>query len=88
MGGVRDFSSGDSLFHAGLEKLSRTLPEKVLPPRLVIMLMTPPENRPNSAEMPEVSTCVSSIASSMKTLFAVPNRLSLRSTPSTMKTLS
>ena len=84
----RDSSSGDSLFHAGFVMLSRMLPEKLLPPRLVTMLITPPEKRPYSAEMPDVSTCVSSIASSMKTLFAVPNRLSFTSTPSIMKTLS
>src|SRR5688572_23276949 len=85
---LRDFWSGDSLDQDGLLKFIRTLPENVLPPRLVTMLITPPENRPYSAEIPDVITCVSSIASSMKTLFAVPNRLSLRSTPSMRNTLS
>ena len=84
----RDFSSGDSLIQAGFDRLRRTLPEKMLPPRLVTILITPPEKRPYSAEIPDVRTCVSSIASSMKTLFAVPNRLSFTSTPSTRKTLS
>ena len=41
----------------------------MLPPLLVTMLTTPPEKRPYSAEMPDVSTCVSSIASSMNRLF-------------------
>src|SRR5215203_5555317 len=85
---LRDFWSGDSLDHDGFVKLSRTLPENVLPPLFVTMLITPPENLPYSAEIPDVMTCVSSIASSMKTLFAVPNRLSLRSTPLSRKTLS
>ena len=68
--------------------LARKLPEKTLPPLLVIALMTPPLNRPYSAEMPDVITWVSSMASSMKSPFEVPNRLSLMSTPSTRKTLS
>jgi hypothetical protein len=85
---LRDFSSGDSLFHSGFDRFRRMLPEKTLPPRLVTMLITPPEKRPYSAEMPDVRTCVSSMASSMNTLFAVPNRLSFTSTPSTRNTLS
>jgi len=55
---------------------------------LVTRLMTPPVNRPYSAEMPDVSTCVSSMASSMNTVCAAPNRLSFTSTPSIMNTVS
>ena len=58
------------------------------PPRLVTTLTTPPEKRPYSAEMPEVSTCVSSMASSMNRLWLVPKMLSLTSTPLIRKTLS
>ena len=38
---------------------SRNDPLKRLPPDLVIMLTTPPLNRPNSAETPSVATVVS-----------------------------
>ena len=58
-------SNGVSSVHAGFRKLTRPLPENALPPLLVMALTTPPVKRPYSAEMPEVSTCVSSIASSM-----------------------
>ncbi len=51
-------------------------------------LITPPENRPYSALIPEVSTCVSSIASSMNRFCGDPNRLSFTSTPLIMKMLS
>jgi hypothetical protein len=57
-------------------------------PLRVIALTTPPEKRPYSAEIPDVRTCVSSMASSMKRLCGVPNRLSVTSTPFTMKLLS
>ena len=66
----------------------RNDPWNWLPPLLVITLTTPPPKRPYSAEMPEVRTCVSSMASSMNRLFEVPNRLSLVSTPSIRKMLS
>ena len=39
---LRDFSSGVSSVHDGFDRLVRTLPENVLPPRLVTMLTTPP----------------------------------------------
>ena len=55
------FSRGVSVVHALSEKLLRKLPENVLPPLLVIMLITPPEKRPYSAEIPDVSTLVCSI---------------------------
>jgi hypothetical protein len=60
----------------------------MLPPLFVIALMTPPLKRPYSAEMPEVSTVVSSMASSMNRFCGWANRLSLMSTPLTMNTLS
>jgi hypothetical protein len=50
--------------------------------------MTPPPKRPYSAEIPDVRTCVSSMASSMNAKWADPKRLSLMSTPSTKNTLS
>src|ERR1700733_5733267 len=81
-------SNGVAVVQDGFVKFTRALPEKVLPPLLVIALTTPPLNRPNSAEMPEVRTCVSWIASSMKRSWGEPNRLSLTSTPLSMKTLS
>ena len=59
-------SNGVPVVQSSLRKLMRPVPEKTLPPLLVMALITPPVNRPYSAEMPEVRTCVSSIASSMK----------------------
>ena len=59
----RTFPNGVSVVHAGFEKFTRPLPAKTFPPLLVMALTTPPLNRPNSAEMPDVRTCVSSIAS-------------------------
>src|ERR1035437_3657819 len=56
-GGVAD--------QAGLVRLSRSDPLKVLPPAFVMVLMTPPANRPYSAEMPPVWVVVSWTASSM-----------------------
>ncbi len=47
-------SRGVSLIHFGLLKFSRKLPLNLLPPLLVTMLMTPPEKRPHSAEIPDV----------------------------------
>jgi hypothetical protein len=71
-----------------LVRFARKLPWKLLLPRLVTALITPPLNRPNSEEIPEVRTCVSSMASSMKRAFGLPKRLSLMSTPSRRNTLS
>src|SRR3954463_3326502 len=82
------FCRGVSSIHFGLLKFSRKLPPNVLPPLFVITLTTPPEKRPYSAEMPPVSTLVCWMASSMNRLLAVPNRLSLMSTPFIMNTLS
>ena len=82
------FSSGVSALHAGLVKFERNAPENRLPPLLVMTLTTPPQKRPYSAEMPEVSTWTSSIASSMNRLFGWPSTLSLMSTPSIRNTLS
>src|SRR5262249_15688513 len=62
-------SNGVSLVHDGLYGLIRRLPENWLPPLFVTALTTPPPKRPYSAEMPEVRTCTSSIASSMNRLF-------------------
>ena len=49
---------------------------------------TPPVNRPYSAEMPDVETVVSWMASSMKSENGVPRRLSWICTPSSMNRLS
>ena len=73
---------------AGFRRFIRQLPENGLPPLLVMALITPPVNRPYSAEMPDVSTCVSWIASSMNRFCGVAKRLSLTSTPLIMNTLS
>src|SRR3954469_3091292 len=82
------FWRGVSSIHFVLFRFSRKLPLNVLPPLLVITLTTPPEKRPYSAEMPPVRMFVCWMASSMNRLFAVPNRLSLMSTPFIMNTLS
>src|SRR5687768_1017749 len=87
-GFVADFSNGVSTVQDGLRRFMRQLPENVLPPLLVTALTTPPLKRPYSAEMPEVSTVVSSMASSMNRFCGCANRLSLTSTPLTMNTLS
>lgn len=63
------------------------MPLKILPER-VIVLMTPPVNRPYSAEMPAVEVVVSWMASSMKRLFGVPRMLSVMTTPLTVTRLS
>ncbi len=60
-----DFSNGVSLRHLSLFSVSRNEPLKRLPPDLVMMLTTPPPNRPYYAEMPAVATVVSWMASSM-----------------------
>ena len=67
---------------------TRKDPLKVLPPCFVTALMTPPVNRPNSAETPDVIVVVSWMASSMKRLVGVPRTLSWTLTPLTVKTLS
>ena len=85
---LRDFSNGVSSVHAGLRRLTRPLPENLLPPLFVIAFTTPPEKRPYSALIPEVRTCVSSMASSMKRFCGVPKMLSVTSTPLIMKLLS
>src|SRR5439155_1740805 len=56
---LRDFSNGVSSVHAGLRRLTRPLPENLLPPLFVIAFTTPPLKRPYSAEMPDVRTGVS-----------------------------
>ena len=48
--------------------VARREPLNVLPPDFVIVLMTPPVNRPYSAETDEVVVVVSWMASSMKRL--------------------
>src|ERR1035437_907446 len=73
---------------AGLEKFVRNEPEKLLPPAFVIVLMTPPANRPYSAEIPDVDVVVSWMASSMKRLSGVPRMLSMMLAPFIRKRLS
>ena len=43
----------DTAVHAGLARFTRNAPDKALPPLRVITLMTPPPNRPYSAETPD-----------------------------------
>ncbi len=59
-------SSGVVFVQDGFTKFVRQLPLKLLPPDFVTAFTTPPVNRPYSAVMPDVRTCVSSIASSIK----------------------
>ena len=59
MGNVAGLLARRSPIHFGLLKFSRTLPLKMLPPLLVMTLITPPEKRPYSAEMPPVRMLVS-----------------------------
>ena len=56
--------NGVSAFQPSLMNVVRKDPEKLLPPDFVIMLTTPPWNRPYSAEMLPVDTLVSCTASS------------------------
>ena len=58
-------SNGVRLVQLGLLRSVRNDPWNSFVPLLVIVLMMPPEKRPYSAEMPEVSTCIWSIASSI-----------------------
>ena len=81
-------SYGVAVVQEGLEKSTRPLPENISPPLLVIAFTTPPVNRPNSAGRPDVSTCVSAMASSTNRSCGCASRLSLTSTPLIMKTLS
>ncbi len=48
-------SNGVSVLQLGFVRSSRRLPENVFPPLFVIAFTTPPENRPYSALMPDVS---------------------------------
>src|SRR3954447_777843 len=52
-------SNGVSPLHAEFPRLARNVPDRSLLPLRVMMLTTPPLNRPYSAEMPDDSTCVS-----------------------------
>ncbi len=61
----RSFSRGVLERHLSLVMSRRIEPVNSLPPVLVMTLTTPPEKRPYSAEIPEVSTWTSLIASSM-----------------------
>ena len=62
--------------HLSLARVARKDPLKEFPPPFVTVLMTPPVNRPYSAETPDDTVVVSRIASSMKRLFGVPRTLS------------
>jgi len=64
--------------------VDRNEPLNVLPPDFVTELMTPPVNRPYSAETEAVDVVVSWMASSMKRLFAVERTLSVMTTPLTV----
>ena len=59
----------------------RNDPLNSFPPCLVIVLTTPPENRPYSAETDPVWTVVSWMASSMNIENGCPRRFSLATTP-------
>ena len=75
--------NGVSADHESLVNDTRNDPLKTLPPDLVIVLTTPPWNRPYSAEMLPVEIFVSWMASSMNRLRAWPRRFSLITTPLT-----
>ena len=81
-------SYGVRVLHRWLVSSSRTLPENRSPPLLVTAFTTPPEKRPYSADKPEVSVCVSAMASSTNRFCGEPRGLSLISTPSILNTLS
>ena len=55
----RSVSNGVSVRHMSLLIELRKLPENRLPPDFVMMLTTPPLNRPNSADTPPLATVVS-----------------------------
>ena len=77
----RSVSKGVSVRHLSLLSDSRKLPENWLPPDFVMMLTTPPLNRPNSAETPPLATVVSWMASSIAVSNACPRMFSLMLTP-------
>jgi hypothetical protein len=73
---------------SSLLNVVRNDPLNWFPPDRVMALMTPPVNRPYSAEMPDVETVVSWIASSMNSANGVPRMLSWICTPSSMNRFS
>ena len=79
---------GETADHASLVKVVRKEPEKRLPPDFVIVLTTPPVNRPYSADTDDTVVVVSWMASSMNRLFGVARTLSMMTAPSTVKRLS
>src|SRR5258706_14761735 len=81
-------SAGLLATHASLFNVTRSEPEKLLPPDFVIVLTTPPWKRPYSAETLDVEVVVSAMASSMKRGLGVPRLLSMTWTPFTGKRLS
>ena len=81
-------SNGLVVRQSSFVKVVRNEPLKLSPPERVMALTTPPVKRPYSAEMPDVETVVSWIASSMKSENGVPRMLSWIWTPSSMKRLS
>ena len=84
----RSFSNGVSVRQSSLFSDSRKLPENWFPPDFVMMLTTPPLNRPNSAETPPLATVVSWIASSIAVSKACPRMFSLMLTPLRRKRFS
>ncbi len=70
--------------HASSTNVVRNEPENELPPDFVTVLMTPPWNRPYSAEIELTYVEVSWMASSMKRLFGVARMLSVMTAPSTV----
>ena len=79
---------GETADQASFVSVVRTEPEKRLPPDFVIVLTTPPVNRPNSDETELTVVVVSWMASSMNRLFGVARTLSMMTAPSTVKRLS
>lgn len=73
---VRGSPNGLTVRQASSANVARYDPENVLPPDFVTALTRPPENRPYSAEMPDVVMVVACSASSMKSDSGVPRRLS------------
>ena len=81
---TRTSFEGETALHASLTNVVRNEPENVLPPDFVTVLMTPPWNRPYSAEIPFTFVVVSWIASSTNRLFGVARMLSVMMAPSTV----
>ncbi len=75
--------NGVSAAHESFVNETLADPLKTLLPDLVIELITPPWNRPYSAEMLPVEIFVSWMASSMNRFRAWPRRFSLITTPLT-----